>query len=194
MRPTSPVRGVLICGSLALLMTTAACGRSSESGHEGAPITLTGCLQQSGGVVHSYVLTTVNEPTASVGGADSAAMTASPETSGSTGTAGTTDVGVVEREQRRVAWHAYRVTADEELDSYLGKQVRVTGRFADTAALKSEAGADRNPPDARGDTAPLEIDEDDLGRVHATTIDVVANACGESSRSGGEQHSGAETR
>ncbi|MGE3510012.1 MAG: hypothetical protein AB7N65_14135 [Vicinamibacterales bacterium] len=194
MRPTRPARVVVICSSLAMLMTAAACGRSSESGHEGAPITLTGCLQQSGGVVHSYVLTTVNEPTTSVGGSGPTTMAAKPETSGSTGTAGTTDPGVVAREQRRVAWHAYRVTADAELEPYLGKQIRVTGRFADTAALKSEAGADRNPPDARGDTAPPEIDEDDLGRVHATSIDVVADACGDANQSGGEQNSGAANR
>lgn len=136
----------------------------AEGGHEGAPLTVTGCLQHTGSVVKAYVLTTVNSPATSVG------------TSGVTG-----DATAVAREQRRQAWHAYRVTAKgQDLERYVGQQIQVTGTLEDTADLKTQRVSGAKPQGVRGTVSPNELDLGDLGRIEATSVETLAQACGES--------------
>src|SRR5687767_4693248 len=101
------------CG-LAVAMSTAACNRdeaaevdrdtdrlatdtSRERGHEGAPITLTGCLQRGSGL-NNYILTQVNSPS------DTPVATSGKDSSGA----------AVQREQMREAKHAYVLDGDEK--------------------------------------------------------------------------------
>jgi hypothetical protein len=148
--------GVLVLGA-----AVTACNRdrttSSARGHEGAPTSLTGCLQKGGGMTTSYVLTEVNEPTRSVG------------TSGSAEKPGT-----VAQEQMREAKHAYRLDGDkDQLDPLVGKQVRVEGTIAENSDLNKRA--DESPRDR---DKPADIDPGDLAKVNVQSISAVADACG----------------
>src|SRR4051812_6416141 len=93
---------IAMAGAVALAMSSAACNRAERAkmgdearGHEGAPITLTGCLQKDSGLTTGYILTQVNEPTQSVGTSGSA-----PAGSGSSSSS------VVQEQQMRQAKHA----------------------------------------------------------------------------------------
>lgn len=152
------------CG-LVLVLAVSACNsdrdRSRQTrGHEGAPITLTGCLQKSGGLTSLYVLTQVNEPTRSVG------------TSGSA----QSQPGAVEQEQMREAKHAYRLDGDkDQLGNLVGKQVKVEGTIAENSDLNKRAAENRDNSNKGAD-----IDTDDLAKVDVTSIAAVSNACGNS--------------
>src|SRR5215467_3603674 len=75
-----------------------------------SPITVTGCLQKEGGLMTTYIVTSMNE--------------SSQKGIGTTGT-GT----AVEREQMREAENSFRVSPKDnvDMDSMVGKQVRVSG-------------------------------------------------------------------
>jgi len=131
--------------------------RLSESATSGSSqtITLTGCLQR--GDRNGFILTTVNEPNASVGTTDSAA-------SGDT----------VRREQLRAARHAYALEPRQNvnLDDMVGKQVQVTGMVTERTDLP---GATAGRTDDKG-TSP--ISNSDLSRVGVTAVTMTAGACG----------------
>jgi hypothetical protein len=136
-----------------------ACNRADTNqarGHEGAPISLTGCLQKGGGMTDTFVLTQINEPTQSVG------------------TIGTAEPGTVERQQMREARHAYRLDGDDDqLDQLIGKRVRVEGTIEENSDLPPRHSADRSDADKRPD-----IDAGDLAEVNVRSISKVADACG----------------
>ncbi|HEX7798429.1 MAG TPA: hypothetical protein VF456_28895, partial [Vicinamibacterales bacterium] len=83
-----------------------------------SPITVTGCLQKEGGLTTTYIVTRMNEP---------------PQKGIGTAGNGT----AVEREQLREAENSYRVSPRDNVDmeSMVGKQVRVNGTIAKRADL-----------------------------------------------------------
>src|SRR5262249_12891066 len=109
-----------------------------------SPITVTGCLQKEGGLTTTYIVTAMNEP--SRNGA------------------------AVDREQLREAQNAYRVSPKDNVDmeSMVGKQVRVTGMIAKRADLPSPTtGTDRD------------IDKGDLAKIDNAMVAVVSDTCGD---------------
>jgi hypothetical protein len=129
-------------------------------GHEGAPITLTGCLQRGSGM-NNFILTQVNAPAESP-----------------VATSGKTNGEAVQREQMREAKHAYALEGDDDdaLRNLVGKQVRVTGMLAETSELRREM------PKPRGTTSSrdsLDIDAGDLAKVDVQGIVQVADVCGD---------------
>ncbi len=213
MRITALTKSAAAAGAVALALGGVACGDSDSSlentaadpgreanadatgrtGHEGATLTLTGCLQESSaGLTGSYILTQVNEPSSAVG------------TSGSSGAA-------VEREQMRAAKHAYQLESDndDQLEKLVGKQVRVTGTLDEVSDLNRSASAREQgrdmgsaaaPRDDRGNATDRprntterpadsdradadrrggqDIDAGDLAKVNVTSVVQVADACG----------------
>jgi hypothetical protein len=123
-----------------------------------APIEVVGCLQKESGFGTTYIVTSVNEP--------------SQRGIGTTGN-GT----AVEREQLRAAEHAYRVETRDRVDmeSMVGKQVRVSGVIAKRADLPAV------PPAPSGKDEPRtmeKIDKGDLAKIDEASIAVVAGNCG----------------
>ena len=146
--------------------TGANTGASNQrSANAGAPMTVTGCLQQVG---RTYVVTRLNEP--------------SRQNVGTTGNA-----AAVEREQMRMAANAYRIEGKEQGDwaPMIGKQVRVSG------AVKEGADLPRPDASASGDRASAtsgssddashrdKIDKGDLAQLDVTSITVVSDNCGQ---------------
>jgi hypothetical protein len=160
------------CG-LAVAMSAAACNRdeaaevdrdtdslaadtSSQRGHEGAPITVTGCLQRGSGL-NNFILTQVNEPS------DTPVATSGKDAS-----------GAVQREQMREAKHSYVLNSDDKdaMRGLVGKQVRVTGKIDETSELR------RGTTD--GDRREgLDIGAGDLAKVDVQGIVQVADVCGD---------------
>jgi hypothetical protein len=139
------------------------------------PINVTGCLQQGSG--HTYILTRLNEPSQK-----------------SVGTSGSP--AAVEREQLREAANAYRIDpqGDVKLDDMVGKQIRVSGMLADRADLpkpESVGSATRDErgtsgaaaSDANRNTDRADIKQGDLAKIDATSVTVVAGACGDQAKS-----------
>jgi hypothetical protein len=184
------------CG-LALALAAAGCADNREAGvegtgaqsagHEGAPITLTGCLQKGSGM-NNFILTQVNEPSGST-----------PVTKG-----GDDAQARVEREQLRAARHVYRLSGDnDDFENLVGKQVRVTGTVEENSELQPNAGmkSDRdavgtagdenrnakNPPADRekvddrtaAERERVDIDAGDLAEVDVQRVEMVAEACGQ---------------
>jgi hypothetical protein len=115
-----------------------------------SPITVTGCLQKESGLTTTYIVTAMNEP--------------SHKDIGTTGNG-----AAVDREQLREAQNAYRVSPKDNVDmeSMVGKQVRVTGMIAKRADLPSPTtGTDRD------------IDKGDLAKIDDATVAVVSDTCG----------------
>jgi hypothetical protein len=135
---------------------------SRQPGHEGAPITLTGCLQRGSGL-NNYILTQVNAPS------ETPVATTGKEASGA----------AVQREQMREAKHAYQLDGDDKdaMRDMVGKQVRVTGTIEETSELRREANETRTAGDRR---QGLDIDTGDLAKVDVQGIVQVADVCGES--------------
>lgn len=163
------------CG-LAVAMSGAACNRhdaaevdrdndrlaadtAKDRGHEGAPITVTGCLQRGSGM-NNFILTQVNEPS------ESPVATAGKDASGA----------AVQREQMREAKHAYQLDGDDKdaIRDMVGKQVRVTGTIKEASELHKEAAETKTASDR------LDIDAGDLAKVNVQGIVQVAEACGQS--------------
>jgi hypothetical protein len=176
-------RALIAACAIAVGLGAAACGSpeptSSENdaalpsasetlaSREGAPVTLTGCLQQRDGTLtDSFILTGVTDA-----GLDAPAAAA--------GDARTS----VERQQVRAAMRSYRLDGDDdELERNVGKQVRVTGRLAEASDMRAERTA---PPDADrpavgtgGERKDAEIEADDLAEVEVESVQIVADACG----------------
>jgi len=149
--------------TVALASVVSACDGSRTSSnqaraHEGASINLTGCLQKSGGLTTSYVLTQVNEPTRSVG------------------TSGSSQPDVVKQEQMREAKHSYRLDGDDDqLGNLVGKKVRVEGTVAQNSDLNKRAAEDRKDTDK-----PADIDTGDLAKVKVNSISAMSDSCGSS--------------
>jgi hypothetical protein len=162
------------CG-LAVVMSGAACNRhdaaevdrdndrlaadtARDRGHEGAPITVTGCLQRGSGM-NNFILTQVNEPS------ESPVATTGKDASGA----------AVQREQMREAKHAYQLDGDDKdaLRDMVGKQIRVTGTLKEVSELHKEAAETKT-----GDR--LDIDAGDLAKVNVQGVVQVAEACGQS--------------
>jgi hypothetical protein len=165
--------------SLAIALSVGACNQSDTAevdrdndrlaadtanarGHEGAPITVTGCLQRGSGL-NNFILTQVNTP------ADSPVATSGK---------GDASGQAVQREQMREAKHAYELEGEDNdaLRNLVGKQVRVTGTIEESSNLHREA-AERNrtSTDKRDG---LDIDTGDLAKVQVQGIVQVADACG----------------
>jgi hypothetical protein len=163
------------CG-LALALSAGACGRdetaaidadadrlatttaSKDAGHEGAPITLVGCLQRGSGM-NNYILTQVNSPS------DSPVATSGQGAEG----------GAVQREQMREAKHAYALDGEnDQLRDLIGKQVRVTGTVEENSELRREkdTGTDTSRRDG------LDIDAGDLAKVDVQGVVQIAEVCG----------------
>jgi hypothetical protein len=130
-----------------------------------SPITVTGCLQKEGSLMTTYILTAMNEP--------------------SQNGIGTTGNGTaVEREQVREAERSYRINPKENVDmeSMVGKQVRVSGVIAKAADLPepSTATSGKNEKEMEKNEAKEmeKIDKADLAKIDAATISVVSNDCG----------------
>jgi len=163
------------CG-LAMAISGAACNRNDaaevdrdtdrlaadtakQPGHEGAPITVTGCLQRGSGM-NNFILTQVNSPS------DTPVAT-----SGGSGGA------AVQREQLREAKHAYTLDGDKDaMRDLVGKEVRVTGKIAESSDLRRAVPENRSAGDRR---QGLDIDAGDLAKVDVQGIVRVADACGE---------------
>ena len=127
-----------------------------------SPITVTGCLQKESGLITTYIVTTLNEP--------------SQKGVGTTGNA-------VEREQLREAAQAYRVdTKDKvDMDTMVGKQVRVSGTISKHADLPEPPSAAPNPSRTPGtNEAPRmeKIGKGDLAKIDEASIEVISDSCG----------------
>ena len=162
------------CG-LAVALTGAACNRheaaevdrdngrlaadtAKDRGHEGAPITVTGCLQQGTRGINTYILTQVNAPS------ETPVATAGKDAGGA----------AVQREQMREAKHSYALDNGDKdvMRDMVGKQVRVNGTIKDTSDLHKEA-AKTTTDDRR-----LDIDAGDLAKIDVQGIVQVAEECG----------------
>src|SRR5581483_7447958 len=97
---------------------------------------------------------------------------------------GTTgDAAAVQQEQLREAENAYRVDPTDhqaDMKSMLGKKVRVTGTVAERGDLPQAAQHDRNAATGTsGQTSrsPLDIDANDLTKIDASAVSIVAENC-----------------
>lgn len=163
------------CG-LAVALTGAACNRhdaaevdrdhdrlaadtANNRGHEGAPITVTGCLQRGTSGINTYILTQVNSPS------ETPVATAGKEASG----------GAVQREQMREAKHSYALDDGDKdvMREMVGKQVRVNGTVKETSELHKEAAKTTTDGERR-----LDIDAGDLTKIAVQGIVQLAEECG----------------
>lgn len=144
-----------------------------------SPIEVTGCLQKEGGLMTTYIVTSVNEP-----------LQKGVGTTGN-GTA-------VAREQLRAAEHSYRIETKDKVDmeSMVGKRVRVSGVVAKRADLP-----DVPPAPAAGKDEPRtmeKIDKGDLAKIDEASIAVIAGNCGargdRSSDAGSKTRAGKKTK
>ena len=154
------------CG-LAVALTGAACNRHNaaevdrgtgkETGHKGAPITVSGCLQRGSGM-NNYILTQVNSPS------ETPVATAGKDASGA----------AVQREQMREAKHSYALDHGDKdvMREMVGKQVRVNGTIDEPSDLHKEA------TDKKDRRNGLDIDAGDLAKIKVQGIVQVSEECG----------------
>ena len=154
------------CG-LAVALTGAACNRHNAaevgrdqgktSGHEGAPITVSGCLQRGSGM-NNYILTQVNSPS------ETPVATAGKDAGGA----------AVQREQMREAKHSYALDSGDKdvMRDMVGKQVRVNGTIDEPSDLHKQA------TDHKDRRNGLDIDAGDLAKIKVQGIVQVAEECG----------------
>jgi hypothetical protein len=154
------------CG-LAVALTGAACNRHNAaevdretrktSGHEGAAITVSGCLQRGSGM-NNYILTQINSPS------ETPVATAGKDASG----------GAVQREQMREAKHSYTLDSGDKdvMREMVGKQVRVNGTIDEPSELHKEA------TDNKDRRNGLDIDAGDLAKIKVQGVVQVAEECG----------------
>lgn len=141
---------------------------TTPAGHEGAPITLTGCVQKGSGL-NNYVLTQVSSP--AEGPVATTGNTPGSNTpSGNPPSSYAPSGGSVQSEQMRAAQHAYQLSGHhEDLRDLVGKQVRITGTIAENSDLNKIEG-DQN--------RKLDIDTNDLAKVDVQTVEKISDACG----------------
>ncbi len=129
-------------------------GTAADSNATPQPITLTGCLQK--GDHDDYILTEINEPKA--------------------GAAENKNEGKVEREDLNAAEHAYRLKnengKDSDLDSFVGRQVRVRGTLAKQSDIDQKIGTSGS-----NDKQP-KLRDSDLAQVDVSDVQQTAAACG----------------
>ncbi len=113
---------------------------------------------------HDYILTAMNEP----------GMAGAPAAAGN-------KVGT---EQLTEARHAYKLSSRDDLDVLVGKSVRVEG----TLARRSDVVRTGNQPT----TDRQDLDQGDLAAIDVTTINQVADACGQTN--GDSPHNGPSSR
>jgi hypothetical protein len=160
------------CGFAVALAAVACGGSDSENrtdreraanGSATAPesVVLVGCLQK-GDERNEFILTEVNRQ--------------SP-----VGTSGS-DSTKVQGEQAQAAAKAYRLSGDtDDLNTRVGKQIRVTGTIAERSNLPPAPDRDRTASDDKKDASRArdqKIDDEDLARVTVASIEPVAEACG----------------
>lgn len=179
------------------LVASAACGRNADTppadvqmgsssdtaagaaaspgdpGVPGGPANVEGCVQRGGGILsNELLLTMMHEPPGAAG------------TSGSITSSGS----AVEREQLRVAAKTYRLraTGPVELDTLVGKQVRLTATIGESADLPnghgeigsaSDSQKPNRSPAERLDRNP-QLSVADLGRLDVTNAEVTGESCG----------------
>ena len=162
------------CG-LAVALTGTACNRhdaaevdrdndrlaadtTKDRGHEGAPITVTGCLQRGSGL-NNYILTQVNSPS------ETPVATTGKDASGA----------AVQREQMREAKHSYALDGDDKdvMRDMVGKQIRVNGTIKETSELHKEAAKTSSDGERR-----LDIDPGDLTKIAVEGIVQLGEECG----------------
>jgi hypothetical protein len=175
----------LLAGALSISLGALACGeanratdaldpdqnrdmaRTERAGHEGAPITVMGCLQKADG---DYVVTRVNSP--------------SEDPVATSGDAGRGDVA---REHMRAAKHAYSLEGDDDrLEPLVGKQIRVQGTLAEISELRAPGSAadraERPGDDSRAvgtsGTDRTDIAHGDLAKIEVSSVEQIAEACG----------------
>jgi hypothetical protein len=127
--------------------TAGAPPEASANANDPSTTTVTGCLQQGDGR-GDFILTQVNSqpgPVATTGAKESTA---------------------VQEKQREAAANAYRLSGGpDNLSTWVGHQVRVTGKLEDRGQAQSRE-ADR------------EIKEGDVAKLEVTSAESVAETCG----------------
>jgi hypothetical protein len=132
---------------------------TKDRGHEGAPITVTGCLQRGTSGIDTYILTQVNSPS------ETPVATAGKDASGA----------AVQREQMREAKHSYALDNGDKdvMRDMVGKQVRVNGTIKEASELHKEAAKTSTDRDRR-----LDIDAGDLAKIDVQGVVQIAEECG----------------
>ncbi len=153
-----------------------AAGVGSKAGDQASPgqqATFEGCVQRGGGILsNELLLTMMNEPPGSAG------------TSGSITKTGSS----VERDQMVMAAKTFRLRASGavELDTLVGKQVRLTATIGEAADIPNGSGAIGSSGDSQkpNRTAAQRLDQNpqlsvaDLGRLDVTGAVVTGQSCG----------------
>ncbi len=132
-----------------------------------------GCVQRGGGLLsNELLLTMMNEPSGVAGTSGSITKTGS----------------AVERDQMRVAARTFRlrVRGPVDLDTLVGKQVRLTATISQAADVPNGNGAIGSSGDSQkpNRSAAQRLDQDpqisvaDLGRLDVTSAVVTGEACG----------------
>jgi hypothetical protein len=187
-----PIRHrMALAGGVAMLAMVVACGTNEPEtddmtdldmttdegltpAAEQAPVTLMGCLQETGS---DFVLTTMNTPPAgsSSDAVGTTGRTSAESTAGTTEGAGAGDVtsgAPPPAEHMSAARQTYRLEGDDDnLRTHVGAQVRIMGTLEETAS----------DPVAGGDISErTDISSGDLAAVQVTSVQRVAETCGES--------------
>ena len=169
----TPAADVQTSGSSGSTTAIATSQTGEDRGASAQQAMFDGCVQRGGGILsNELLLTMMNEPPGSAG------------TSGSVTKTGSS----VEREQMRMAAKTYRLrgVGGVELDSLIGKQVRLTATVGEAADLPNGNGgvgssADSQKPN-RSSSDRLnqnpQLSVADLGRLDVTNAVVTGDACG----------------
>ena len=147
--------------------------RDSDVGPAGQQAMFEGCVQRGGGMLsNQLLLTMMNEPAGSAGTSGSVTRTGSE----------------VERDQMRVAAKTFRLRASGpvELESLVGKQVRLTATIGEAADVPNGSGGVGSAGDSQkpNRSAAERLDQNpqisvaDLGRLDVTSAVVTGEACG----------------
>jgi len=135
-------------------------------------VNLTGCVQQTGGMMGDYVLTVVNSQSRPIGTSGATPNSTAPNGSSASG-------DMAARARQNAAAQTYRLDGDNsQLKDLVGKQVSLTGRVTDQANL-SPSGAPAGTSDRPATTADTDIKAHDLARVKIDSIAKVADSCGD---------------
>jgi hypothetical protein len=146
---------ITACSNNANRNATGTTGTAGSAGDQNAAVTVTGCLQQGGGMASNFILTQASS------------------TSGAVGTTGSaTDTNKVGNEQRAAAAKSYRLDGDKDtLNPLVGHQVRVSGRITDAGKIQTDQ-------DRSANGSPSDIDAKDLAKISVDGVEKVADACG----------------
>jgi hypothetical protein len=144
-------------------LTTGACSNDRDA-HEGAPITVAGCLQKGD---DDYLLTQVNRPSSDV-----------PKSGVSSG-------DQVAREESRAATHTFRLNGQEDrLKQLIGRQIQVSGTTAEGSDVWEKVRDANEDAKDNGEPKVPAIKEGDLAKIDVTSVAQVADQCGEPAQTG----------